>query len=84
MEPEALDSILTSAEESIQLGIERLQRQRDAYQQGNLPPLDQGPTRAARQPAAPQAFSFTAPNGKTYTFPSKEKMEQFKKAAGVK
>jgi hypothetical protein len=78
-----LDSILNSAEESIQLGIERLRRQRGAYESGKLPPLDAGPTRDARKPA-PQSFSFSAPNGKTYTFPTRDAMMNAKKAMGVK
>lgn len=54
LEPEALGGILDSAEQSIQLGIERLQRTRDAYTSGRLPPLDAGPGRRKTPSTAPQ------------------------------
>jgi hypothetical protein len=62
MEPEAIKSILESAERKIQRGIERLQRQRGALQSGEMPDLGPGPSRnaaprpaPARQQARPQA-----------------------------
>lgn len=51
MEPEAIASILESAERKIQRGIERLQRQRGALEQGKMPDLGPGPARQA--PAKP-------------------------------
>lgn len=46
MEPEAIAAILDSAERKIQRGIERLQRQRGALEQGQMPDLGPGPSRA--------------------------------------
>lgn len=41
------------------------------------------PARSAAAPAA-GAFSVTAPNGQTFTFPTKQAADQFKQAAGIR
>lgn len=54
MEPEAIAKILESAERKIQRGIERLQRQRVALEQGRMPDLGPGPSRfGTKQPVKP-------------------------------
>lgn len=54
MEPEAIANILESAERKIQRGIERLQRQRGALEQGRMPDLGPGPSRSGmKQPTKP-------------------------------
>ncbi len=64
MEPEALSNILESAERKIARGIERLQRQRGALEQGKMPDLGPGPSRGqAKQTATPKLNAKSAPQG---------------------
>lgn len=55
MEPEAIARIIDSAERKIQRGIERLQRQRGAIEQGAMPDLGPGPSRTPKNQAIPAA-----------------------------
>lgn len=50
MEPEAIARIIESAERKILRGIERLQRQRGAIEQGSMPDLGPGPARGQSAP----------------------------------
>ena len=50
LEPESLDKIIESAQRKIRRGIERVQRQQQAVQQGQPLPTDAGPSRTAPAP----------------------------------
>jgi hypothetical protein len=62
MEPEAISKILESAERKIARGIERLQRQRGALEQGRMPDLGPGPSRNQPKPAAKPTVNVKKPS----------------------
>lgn len=62
MEPESLAAILDSAERKILRGIERLQRQRGALEQGQMPDLGPGPSRGQTQKTQVKPLPNKAPS----------------------